>query len=220
MSVNPGFGGQSFIRSSLQKIELLSKIRESRGACSFGLKSTVEYTTIRSRILRARALRSWSREAPYSSKATSGKIPGSCWKPLSRSQSNPRKVSKSPSNLLEVTLRRSTSASIRQRNSTACQQLLVLLRPHHGKNDKYWRASLKVRRLSARDSWRFAFRPLRTAGYSASIRSARRTRYTGSKSQAGGTRGEDQHDPQLPPVPPEELPRRRWPWLRCQIHFL
>src|SRR5580700_3179293 len=31
MSVNPGFGGQSFIRSSLQKIELLSKIRESRG---------------------------------------------------------------------------------------------------------------------------------------------------------------------------------------------
>ena len=31
MSVNPGFGGQSFIRSSLRKIELLSKIRESRG---------------------------------------------------------------------------------------------------------------------------------------------------------------------------------------------
>ena len=30
MSVNPGFGGQSFIRSSLRKIELLSKIRESR----------------------------------------------------------------------------------------------------------------------------------------------------------------------------------------------
>jgi ribulose-phosphate 3-epimerase len=31
MSVNPGFGGQAFIRSSLRKIELLSKIRESRG---------------------------------------------------------------------------------------------------------------------------------------------------------------------------------------------
>jgi ribulose-phosphate 3-epimerase len=31
MSVNPGFGGQSFIRSTLRKIELLSKIRESRG---------------------------------------------------------------------------------------------------------------------------------------------------------------------------------------------
>jgi len=31
MSVNPGFGGQTFIRSSLRKIELLSKIRESRG---------------------------------------------------------------------------------------------------------------------------------------------------------------------------------------------
>ena len=31
MSVNPGFGGQSFSRSSLRKIELLSKIRESRG---------------------------------------------------------------------------------------------------------------------------------------------------------------------------------------------
>jgi ribulose-phosphate 3-epimerase len=31
MSVNPGFGGQSFIHSSLRKIELLSKIRESRG---------------------------------------------------------------------------------------------------------------------------------------------------------------------------------------------
>jgi ribulose-phosphate 3-epimerase len=30
MSVNPGFGGQTFIRSSLKKIELLSKIRESR----------------------------------------------------------------------------------------------------------------------------------------------------------------------------------------------
>src|SRR5271169_1879256 len=30
MSVNPGFGGQSFIHSSLRKIELLSKIRESR----------------------------------------------------------------------------------------------------------------------------------------------------------------------------------------------
>ena len=31
MSVNPGFGGQTFIRSSLRKIEQLSKIRESRG---------------------------------------------------------------------------------------------------------------------------------------------------------------------------------------------
>ena len=31
MSVNPGFGGQTFIHSSLKKIELLSKIRESRG---------------------------------------------------------------------------------------------------------------------------------------------------------------------------------------------
>ncbi len=30
MSVNPGFGGQTFIRSSLKKIELLSRIRESR----------------------------------------------------------------------------------------------------------------------------------------------------------------------------------------------
>jgi len=30
MSVNPGFGGQTFIHSSLEKIELLSKIRESR----------------------------------------------------------------------------------------------------------------------------------------------------------------------------------------------
>jgi ribulose-phosphate 3-epimerase len=30
MSVNPGFGGQSFIRSSLRKIELLSKIRAAR----------------------------------------------------------------------------------------------------------------------------------------------------------------------------------------------
>ena len=31
MSVNPGFGGQTFIRSCLRKIELLVKIRESRG---------------------------------------------------------------------------------------------------------------------------------------------------------------------------------------------
>src|SRR5215468_10281488 len=31
MSVNPGFGGQTFIHSSLKKIESLSKIRESRG---------------------------------------------------------------------------------------------------------------------------------------------------------------------------------------------
>lgn len=31
MSVNPGFGGQSFIHSSLRKMEMLSKIRESRG---------------------------------------------------------------------------------------------------------------------------------------------------------------------------------------------
>jgi len=30
MSVNPGFGGQSFIRASLEKIKLLAKIRESR----------------------------------------------------------------------------------------------------------------------------------------------------------------------------------------------
>ena len=30
MSVNPGFGGQTFIHSSLKKIELLSKIREAR----------------------------------------------------------------------------------------------------------------------------------------------------------------------------------------------
>lgn len=30
MSVNPGFGGQTFIHSSVKKIELLSKIRESR----------------------------------------------------------------------------------------------------------------------------------------------------------------------------------------------
>ena len=31
MSVNPGFGGQTFIPSSLKKIELLSEIRKSRG---------------------------------------------------------------------------------------------------------------------------------------------------------------------------------------------
>jgi ribulose-phosphate 3-epimerase len=31
MSVNPGFGGQSFIPASLKKIELLAKLRESRG---------------------------------------------------------------------------------------------------------------------------------------------------------------------------------------------
>ncbi len=31
MSVNPGFGGQSFIRSCLKKMELLVKIREFRG---------------------------------------------------------------------------------------------------------------------------------------------------------------------------------------------
>ena len=31
MSVNPGFGGQTFIHSSLKKIALLSNIRESRG---------------------------------------------------------------------------------------------------------------------------------------------------------------------------------------------
>lgn len=31
MSVNPGFGGQSFIHSSLRKIALLAKIREARG---------------------------------------------------------------------------------------------------------------------------------------------------------------------------------------------
>jgi ribulose-phosphate 3-epimerase len=31
MSVNPGFGGQTFIHSCLKKIESLSKIRESRG---------------------------------------------------------------------------------------------------------------------------------------------------------------------------------------------
>jgi len=31
MSVNPGFGGQSFIRASLEKMKLLAKTRESRG---------------------------------------------------------------------------------------------------------------------------------------------------------------------------------------------
>ena len=31
MSVNPGFGAQHFIRNSLKKIEMLAKIRESRG---------------------------------------------------------------------------------------------------------------------------------------------------------------------------------------------
>jgi len=31
MSVNPGFGGQTFIPSSLQKIEMLAKVRDSRG---------------------------------------------------------------------------------------------------------------------------------------------------------------------------------------------
>src|SRR5580704_12924706 len=31
MSVNPGFGGQTFLHSSLKKMELLAKIRESRG---------------------------------------------------------------------------------------------------------------------------------------------------------------------------------------------
>ena len=31
MSVNPGFGGQSFIHASLRKVEMLAKIRESRG---------------------------------------------------------------------------------------------------------------------------------------------------------------------------------------------
>src|SRR5215510_5850934 len=31
MSVNPGFGGQTFIHSSLKKIESLTKVRESRG---------------------------------------------------------------------------------------------------------------------------------------------------------------------------------------------
>ena len=31
MSVNPGFGGQKFIRNSLKKVERLVKIRESRG---------------------------------------------------------------------------------------------------------------------------------------------------------------------------------------------
>jgi len=31
MSVNPGFGGQSFIHASLRKMETLAKIRESRG---------------------------------------------------------------------------------------------------------------------------------------------------------------------------------------------
>jgi ribulose-phosphate 3-epimerase len=31
MSVNPGFGAQHFIRNSLKKVELLAKIRESRG---------------------------------------------------------------------------------------------------------------------------------------------------------------------------------------------
>jgi ribulose-phosphate 3-epimerase len=31
MSVNPGFGGQSFIHASLTKMEMLAKIRESRG---------------------------------------------------------------------------------------------------------------------------------------------------------------------------------------------
>ena len=31
MSVNPGFGGQTFVRSSLKKIEMLSRLRQSRG---------------------------------------------------------------------------------------------------------------------------------------------------------------------------------------------
>jgi len=31
MSVNPGFGGQKFIRNSLKKIEFLARIREKRG---------------------------------------------------------------------------------------------------------------------------------------------------------------------------------------------
>ena len=31
MSVNPGFGGQSFIHASLRKMEMLARIRESRG---------------------------------------------------------------------------------------------------------------------------------------------------------------------------------------------
>jgi ribulose-phosphate 3-epimerase len=31
MSVNPGFGGQKFIRAALKKMEALARIRESRG---------------------------------------------------------------------------------------------------------------------------------------------------------------------------------------------
>jgi ribulose-phosphate 3-epimerase len=39
MSVNPGFGGQTFIHSSLKKIELLSKIRDS---CRLGFRIEVD----------------------------------------------------------------------------------------------------------------------------------------------------------------------------------
>jgi ribulose-phosphate 3-epimerase len=50
MSVNPGFGGQTFIQSSLKKIESLSK-SGSLGGWSFGLKWTAAFTMTRQQAL-------------------------------------------------------------------------------------------------------------------------------------------------------------------------
>src|SRR5712672_4071955 len=52
MSVNPGFGGQSFIPSSLKKIELLSQIRQSRGLnFRIEIDGGVHYDTIANIVL-------------------------------------------------------------------------------------------------------------------------------------------------------------------------
>jgi len=75
LSVNPGFGGQTFIHSSLKKIELLSNIGSPAGSAS-ALKLTAASITTLSRRLFAQAPRSWSQAAPYSSRGTQVKMPG------------------------------------------------------------------------------------------------------------------------------------------------
>src|ERR1700741_3124788 len=93
MSVNPGFGGQTFIHSSLRK---LSCFRESGSlaAWSFALRWTAASTTTPWRTSCAPVLRSWSQAALYSSRATREKTPGNCWNPSARPQTRLVRISR------------------------------------------------------------------------------------------------------------------------------
>jgi ribulose-phosphate 3-epimerase len=78
MSVNPGFGGQKFIRNSLKKIEFLARIREKRGlSYRIEVDGGVDLTTVGD-VVRARGgqcgVWSWRREAQCGGVASGGAI--------------------------------------------------------------------------------------------------------------------------------------------------